>query len=646
MKGNDGLSSLPHHNILLVEDDEAHAELIQRAFESNGNSHYDLRSVGTLDAAREALGSDDVDLVLTDFLLPDGRGTDLLKWPEVEALPVVVLTSHGDESVAVEAMKAGALDYVVKSPETFNRMPHIADRSLREWNHISERHRLERELRQSQKLEAVGRLSSGIAHDFNNLLMAIIGCSELALRKLEEDHPARKFVEAVRDSANRGSSLSNQLVTFSRKKEVAPEVFELNEMVEQSRRLMQPLLGEQIVFKMRLDERELNTLCDRSQLEQVVLNLVVNARDAMPEGGAITLSTGVRDVEDSQSSLDPGTYVTLSVSDEGVGMSQETISRAFEPFFTTKPVGKGTGLGLSTAYGIVKQADGDIVIDSEPGEGTSITISLPMVESEVMLDEGGQPTEEIPTGSERILLVEDDELVRLTMASYLEQGGYTVLEAEDGLSALAAVRNDVDGIDLIISDVMLPGKLDGPSAADQIRALGYDIPSLLVSAHSADQLVEDGRVEPGRAVLRKPVTESELLTHVRKVLDERDVAGGEPKVLFVEDHELSRTTTSMLLEDAGFVTREAASGADALSALAEEEVDAVIVDLGLPDVAGAELVQQLRAIDPDLPALFVSGRDAGDPAVQEALELARTDFLPKPFDFEELEAILRRLLGS
>ena len=622
--------------ILLVEDEEAHAELVRRAFE-DANAADSLCVRHSLSAARQCMEEGRPALVLTDLMLPDGRGTELLAECRERDIPVVVLTSHGDETVAVEAMKAGALDYVVKSPDTLLDMPRVADRALREHGLIREQKRLERELRQSQKLEAIGQLSSGIAHDFNNLLMAIMGCADLAMRKLDEDSPAAELVREIKDAARRGSSLSRQLVTFSRKQEVEPRVFDLNEMIERSRRLLQPLVGAHVNFHMDLESRELLVNCDPSQMEQVLFNLVVNARDAMPEGGMISLRTRLD--EDG---------VVLSVEDSGVGMSDEVRAKALEPFFTTKPVGKGTGLGLSTVYGIVKQAGGVLEIDSELGVGTTMSVRLPRAEAAVL----EQPSEydvEVRGGHEALLLIEDDRLVRLAVREYLQGAGYVVREASNGEQALEVARHETFAA--VVSDIFLEGGLDGPHTVSALRSAAPGLRVLYLSAHSAEELVEDGKLAPDDVVLRKPVAEEELLVAVRKMLDEPEVTDvaderGPPRVLFVEDHDLSRSTSCALLEDMGFVMVEAATGSAALAMVDGRPVDVLVVDLGLPDVDGRELAARLREQLPNLQVLFTSGRSKADPAVVAALQMPGSAFIEKPFEIERLAEAIEKLASG
>lgn len=626
--------------VLLVEDDDGHSELVQRACE-RADRELNLEIVQSLADARAFIRQRVPLLVLADLILPDGRGTEILADCKENDIPVVILTSHGDETVAVEAMKSGAIDYVVKTPESLLNMPRIIERALREHGHIREQRRLEHELRQSQKLEAIGQLSSGIAHDFNNLLMAIMGCADLALRELNPDHPAAEFVQEVIDAARRGSSLSRQLVTFSRKQEVEATVFDLNRVVDRSRRLLQPLVGSRVQLRIDLSAAPLAVYCDPSQMEQVLFNLVVNARDAMPDGGEITLRTRV--VDDT---------VRLAVEDTGIGMDAETIAKAVEPFFTTKPVGKGTGLGLSSVYGIVKAAGGEIEIDSEVGVGTTIEVVLPRSE----LPEPSGLDIEMDTvrgGDETILILEDERLVRFAVREYLQQAGYEVVEASDGIAALGVAAGGRK-INLILSDVYLPGPTDGPTTVRRLRTMLGDVDALYLSAHSAERLMADGKLTGDDALLQKPIEEDRLLRAVRALLDGDELApvieqksrAEELTVAFVEDHELSRKAACALLADAGFRTLSAAKGRDALSVTADEQIDVLVVDLGLPDMTGHELSRRFRQRHPGLPVLFVSGRPADDPEVQNALAEPATAFVEKPIDVDELERLIRELLAS
>ncbi|QDG49526.1 response regulator [Persicimonas caeni] len=659
--------------IIVVEDELAHAELIRRAFETRADE-FEVEVVSSLARARERLAETTPDLVITDLMLPDGSGIDLIPGEDQRAeYPVVVMTSHGDEKVAVEAIKAGALDYLVKSAETLSTMPHIAERSLREWNQMHELERTQQQLLHAQKMEAIGNLSSGIAHDFNNLLMGITGCTDLALGKLDEGNDARRYVEEIKKAALRGASLTRQLLAFTRKKEVEPRVVEFNEVVAEAKNLLRPVLSEDISFDVDLSDARLYVRCDPGQIEQVLVNLVVNARDAMPQGGQVRVSTTSVEVDEAGArrlgEVPAGEYVVLSVADNGTGIDPETLEHIFEPFYTTKDVGQGTGLGLSTIYGIVKQVRGEIVVDSEVGRGTTFHIYLPRTDEEPeQLTQA--PTHDVEGNGETILVVEDESLVRLTVRGYLERGGYRVVTAKDGDEALAIAGGAAQSIDVLLTDMVLPG-LKGPDIVEKVRGHHPDIQVLYMSAHSAEQLLADARLDADADVLQKPFTEIDLLTEVYQLLRAEpsvaieDAAADAPTqlderrersqagLLLVEDHDTARWTIRELLQDEGYTVYEAADGAAAVEVFDAHasEIDLVISDMRLPDVAGTSLVGELRQqkLDKqkrDMAVIFTSGKDADDPKVRQAVGAPHTTFLGKPVDFDGLLDTVERMLEA
>jgi signal transduction histidine kinase len=659
--------------IIVVEDELAHAELIRRAFETRADE-FEVEVVSSLARARERLAETTPNLVITDLMLPDGSGIDLIPGEDRRAeYPVVVMTSHGDEKVAVEAIKAGALDYLVKSAETLSTMPHIAERALREWNQMHELERTQQQLLHAQKMEAIGNLSSGIAHDFNNLLMGITGCTDLALGKLDEGNDARRYVEEIKKAALRGASLTRQLLAFTRKKEVEPRVVDFNEVVAEAKNLLRPVLSEDISFDVNLSDARLYVRCDPGQIEQVLVNLVVNARDAMPQGGQVRVSTTSAELDEAGArrlgEVPAGEYVVLSVEDNGTGIDPETLEHIFEPFYTTKDVGQGTGLGLSTIYGIVKQVRGEIVVDSEVGRGTTFHIFLPRTdEKPEQLTEA--PSHDVEGNGETILVVEDESLVRLTVRGYLERGGYRVVTAKDGDEALAIAGGASQPIDVLLTDMVLPG-LKGPDIVEKVRRHHPDIQVLYMSAHSAEQLLADARLDADADVLQKPFTEIDLLTEVYQLLRAEpssaieDAAADAPTqlddrrelsqagLLLVEDHDTARWTIRELLQDEGYIVYEAADGAAAVEVFDAHasEIDLIISDMRLPDVAGTSLVGELRQqkLDKqkhDMAVIITSGRDADDPKVRQAVDAPHTTFLGKPVDFDGLLDTVERMLEA
>ncbi len=388
---------------------------------------------------------------------------------------------------------------------------------------------LEAQLRQAQKMEAVGRLAGGVAHDFNNLLTVITGRSQLLLLKLPPESPLRRDVELVEETAHRASALTRQLLAFSRKQMVQPRVIDLNEVVRGMETMLSRLIGEDVVLATRLDAAAGCVRADPAQLEQMIVNLAVNARDAMPLGGRLGLETSyVRVDEDSARrhvGLRPGPHVRLVVRDTGIGMDGLIKAHLFEPFFTTKGPGKGTGLGLATVYGIVTQSGGAIRVDSEPGQGAVFTIDLPRVDAPADLRGDPGIPEAAPHGSETVLLVEDEPEVRGLARDILHQQGYTVLEAADGDDALRIGREHGGPIHLLVTDVVMP-QMGGRELADHLKAGRRETKVLYVSGYTDDAILHKGVSETGTAFLPKPFTAAELAHKVREVLDAAPASGG------------------------------------------------------------------------------------------------------------------------
>jgi len=386
---------------------------------------------------------------------------------------------------------------------------------------ISERQLLEQQLRQSQKMEAVGRLAGGVAHDFNNLLMVIKGHTELLLNVLPpSEHYSRK-IEQIDRAADRASALTRQLLAFSRLQVLQPHVMNLNDVVEEMGRLLPRLIGEDIELVIRSSEDLGAIRADASQMEQVIMNLAVNARDAMPAGGRLLIETSNAELDSTYNAVHPvvrqGRYVLLAVSDTGTGMNAETQAHIFEPFFTTKPQGKGTGLGLSTVYGVVKQSGGFIWVYSEVGRGTSFKIYLPRVDQPVE-GIGIAPTvSEAPRGTETILLAEDEQDVREVAREFLESGGYTVIEARDGAEALKRVEKYEDAIDLLVTDMVMPG-MTGQELSTRLLQSRPEIRVLYMSGYSERAAVDSARGDSSMRLLSKPFSRWALLRAVHEIL--------------------------------------------------------------------------------------------------------------------------------
>ena len=388
---------------------------------------------------------------------------------------------------------------------------------------VSEHQRLEEQFRQAQKMEAVGRLAGGVAHDFNNMLTAIIGYADLLQERLT-DGEARADLDEIRRAADRAAALTKQLLAFSRKQVLRPAVLDLNAIVRESQGLIGRVIGEDVRLVLLLDPALPSVRADKGQIEQALMNLAVNARDAMPVGGTLTVATAPKTVDEASASGRPGLragrYVAFTVSDTGVGMTPDVHARLFEPFFTTKGRGKGTGLGLATTYGIVKQSDGYIWVGSELGHGSTFEILLPAVAG---VPEGPEEPEEPapvprPMGGETILLVEDEEGVRKLVRSTLEASGYTILDAASGEEALDVFRAYQGPVHLLLTDVVMPG-INGPELAKRIVGERPETRVLFISGYTDDALARNGALEPGTNLLEKPFSPADVANRVRAILD-------------------------------------------------------------------------------------------------------------------------------
>ena len=387
---------------------------------------------------------------------------------------------------------------------------------------ITERKLLEEQLLQSQKMEAVGQLAGGVAHDFNNILTAIVGYSDLLAAELGDNAQQREDIEEIRKAARRAAALTRQLLSFSRKQVLEPRIVDVNGVVLNLDKMLRSLMSENIELETQLAEDLDAARVDPNQLEQVIMNLAINARDAMPDGGTVTIETANatlgEDYAAKHVSVIPGVYVMLAVTDTGCGMTEATKARIFEPFFTTKPAGRGTGLGLSTVYGIVKQSGGNIWLYSEPNKGTTFKIYLPAVDA--LPEDIGKaaPVEAERQGSGTVLVVEDDEQLRRLTHRALAAQGYEVLEADRGRSALDAARRHEGPIDLLVTDLVMPDT-NGPKLAETLRAARPGLRVLFMSGYPDGAIVHHGMLEAGVAYLAKPFTTEAITRKVREVLE-------------------------------------------------------------------------------------------------------------------------------
>jgi two-component system cell cycle sensor histidine kinase/response regulator CckA len=386
---------------------------------------------------------------------------------------------------------------------------------------ITERKRLEQQLVQSQKMEAVGRLAGGVAHDFNNLLTAIIGYSQLMMARIEDER-MRRELEEIMKAGERAAALTRQLLAFSRKQVLQPQIVNVNEIVSGACAMLDRLIGEDVELIAVPDPDIGRIRADPGQIEQVLMNLVVNARDAMPSGGTLAIRTSNLCVTEHGShehiGLRPGDYVMIEVVDTGFGMDNETISHIFEPFFTTKEPGRGTGLGLSTVYGIVKQSGGSILVNSQPGSGTTFRIYLPRADETAFPPKAPVRVPSLASGTETILLVEDEPSVRALASEVLQLSGYTLLESSSASEAIRIAEAFPDPIHLMVTDVVMP-RMSGRELARRLGTILPDTRVLFMSGYTEDAIVNHGVIESGAGFLQKPFTPSELARKVREILD-------------------------------------------------------------------------------------------------------------------------------
>ncbi|MBW2645299.1 MAG: response regulator [Deltaproteobacteria bacterium] len=389
-------------------------------------------------------------------------------------------------------------------------------------NDITEKRKLGDQLRQAQKMEAIGQLAGGIAHDFNNILTAIIGYSNILQMKMSEDDPLRTEIDHILSSSHRAAQLTQSLLAFSRQQIIHPKPIRLNEIIDKVEKLLLRLIGEDIELKTILADKDLTIMADSGQIEQVLMNLATNARDAMPEGGILTVGTEVMNLDDMfirthGYDVKPGEYAVISVTDTGEGMDESTRKRIFEPFFTTKEMGRGTGLGLSIIYGIVTQHQGIINVYSEPGKGTTFKIYLPVIKLGV--EEAEKETLPPPKGgTETVLVAEDNKEVRQLLRIILERLGYKVVEAVDGQDAVIKFKENRDKIDLAVLDVIMPTK-NGKMAYEEITKMRPGMKAIFMSGYSTDIIDKKGILEEGVNFVQKPIAPNELLRKVREVLD-------------------------------------------------------------------------------------------------------------------------------
>lgn len=472
-----------------------------------------------------ALERGGIDLVIAEFSLPEFDGRSALeivrsKWPDV---PYILASGRLGEEVAVEALKGGAMDYVLK--EQISRLVPAVRRAMEEAGNRIERRRLEEQSIQSQKMEVFGQLAAGVAHDFNNILGVIIGYGDMILRKSDPDEPVHKYAEEIRHAADRAAALTRQLLVFSRKQTVQPVVLDPNTVVGEMEKMLRRLIDDNVELNIVAGKQIGNIKADSGYIGQVLMNLVVNARDAMPNGGKLTVATSNVILDEhyiqNHPGVTPGMYVMLSVSDTGTGITDEVKARLFEAFFTTKPEGKGTGLGLATCQTIAKQCNGHIGFYSEVGKGSTFKAYFPRVEQPLNASTEFLSRGPLPRGTETLLLVEDEPSVRHLACNILQSQGYNVLRANNGLEGLRVAGGfQGDPIRLVITDVIMP-QMGGKAMSESLKANHPDIKVLFTSGYTDESIAHYGVIDTGVAFLSKPYTPAALARKVREMLDEK-----------------------------------------------------------------------------------------------------------------------------
>jgi len=519
---------------------------------------------------------------------------------------------------------------------------------------IAERQQAEAALQQAQKMESIGKLTGGVAHDFNNLLQVISGNLQLLGKDVSSNTRAKERISNALTAVDRGSRLASQLLAFGRRQPLEPKVINVGRFVSGMDDMLRRALGEEIEVETIVSGGLWNTFADPIQIENALLNLAINARDAMDGSGKLTIEVGNAFLDDSYSrthpEVVPGQYVVLAVTDTGSGMTAEVIEQAFEPFFSTKPEGKGTGLGLSMVYGFVKQSGGHVKIYSEIAEGTTIKLYLPRsFQSEDRI----ASTETIPAvgGTETILVAEDDEGVRATVVEMLTDLGYYVLKARDAQSALTVIESGVH-IDLLFTDVVMPGTLKSPELARMARERLPNIGVLYTSGYTENSIVHGGRLDPGLELLSKPYTREALARKIRHVLANqaqrrqshasagtasREIVQEKLKLLLVEDDAFIRMDTAEILQDLGYEVIEAESGERGVEILASAAIDIIVADVGLPGMSGPAFAATARAAFPSVGIVFATGNSS----LPEAARFAGSVLLTKPFSSTALDKAVK-----
>ncbi|SAL27710.1 sensor kinase/response regulator fusion protein [Caballeronia udeis] len=517
-------------------------------------------------------------------------------------------------------------------------------------------------LAQSQKMDAVGKLTGGVAHDFNNVLQVIGGNLQLAVQESNGNETLTRRLACAHEAVERGAKLASQLLAFARRQPLEPVALDISRLLRSSGDMLRRVPGETIELETVVSGGLWNTLADPNHLQNVIVNLAINARDAMDGAGRLTIEAGNAMLDDDYTrhhdDLASGQYVMIAVSDTGCGMTPEVLASAFEPFYTTKPEGRGTGLGLSMAYGFMKQTGGHIKLYSEPGHGTTVKLYLPRsMEDETARAEAAN--DPVTGGTETILVVEDDPNVRATAVDMLTQLGYQVLKAVDAQSALSVLESGVH-VDLLFSDVVMPGPMRSVELARRAKEMLPALEVLFTSGYTENAIVHGGRLDPGVALISKPYRRDALARKVRwmfrtRVYEAPDMpdapqashapAVPEPqplRVLIVEDDANTREATRELLEllDAKVIAVDSAQAA--LDLITQQLFDVLLTDVRMPGMSGLDLARAMKRVQPHVHVVLASGYGTGI-AAELGDELSSATLLPKPFNFDELEqAVFRK----
>ena len=555
-------------SVLIVDDIPENLYFLEALLKGNG---IEPRSANNGAEALESARNDPPDLILSDILMPVMDGFTLCReWrsdDRLRRIPFIFYTAtytgKKDEELA---LSLGADRYVIKPQEPdvilniirevladsdcvrelpsptlpgdegellkdygealFRKLEkktadlEQANRELEQ--KMVEKERLEEQLRQAQKMEAIGRFSAGIAHDFNNILTAIIGYGTIMKMKMENDDPQQGNIDQILTAADRAANLTRSLLTFSRKQEMKLEPLDLNSIIRNLETFLHRIIGEDIELKISLHEEDIPIFADGGHMEQVLMNLAANARDAMPEGGILSIGTDIIEINEEFIEMhgygSPGQYTLLTFSDNGAGMDETTRQRIFEPFFTTKETGQGTGLGLSIIYGIISQHNGHISVYSEPGMGTTFRILLPLLAGEVVTSEAGVSHQPLKGGDETILVVDDEESIRQYLELFLTSLGYRVLLAQGGREAIDVFRDIKGEVDLVLMDIIMPD-IDGCKAALEIRSIKSNIKIVFTSGYPYDTIYERRALGKDMLLLMKPLTPTDLAQTLRDAFD-------------------------------------------------------------------------------------------------------------------------------